>query len=259
MKKKHLMILALILTAMTANAQSSMSPPPTADFSASPTTICTGGRVMYTDMSSGATSYQWSFPGGTPSTDTAKNPVVLYSIPGVYGAVLIATNRHGSDTKIKSAYISVNALPSIPVISQNASTLTSSPADSYLWSTGETTQSITVSSNGIYSVVITNSSGCSASSGVDSLFDVGINTPFVNNALTIFPDPFTTQASIQMAGSFENGFLTVYNSFGQVVRRLDNISGETIVFSRDDLSNGIYYFRFIKDNTAFTGKAIIEN
>jgi hypothetical protein len=52
--------------------------------------------------------------------------------------------------------------------------LTSSPGDSYLWSTGATTQSITVSAAGDYTVNVTSANGCSATSTVTA---VTVNQP----------------------------------------------------------------------------------
>src|SRR2546423_6025477 len=43
-------------------------------------------------------------------------------------------------------------------------TLTASSASSYLWSSGATTQSITVNASGSYSVTVTDANGCSATS-----------------------------------------------------------------------------------------------
>ncbi len=48
-------------------------------------------------------------------------------------------------------------------------TLTSSSSNSYLWSNMATTQSITVSSSGNYSVTVTNASGCTASSTITTV------------------------------------------------------------------------------------------
>jgi len=52
--------------------------------------------------------------------------------------------------------------------------LTSNPGASYLWSTGATTQSITVSSAGDYTVNVTNADGCSATSAATT---VTVNQP----------------------------------------------------------------------------------
>jgi PKD repeat protein len=81
--------------------------PPTADFSA-PTTVCTGAAATFSDISScNPTSWSWSFPGGTPATSTAQNPVVTYPAIGTYNVTLTATNAYGSDVEVKNAYINV--------------------------------------------------------------------------------------------------------------------------------------------------------
>ena len=43
-------------------------------------------------------SWHWEFPGGTPSTDTTRNPKVVYSRPGVFDVTLIVSDVNGSDT-----------------------------------------------------------------------------------------------------------------------------------------------------------------
>jgi hypothetical protein len=67
----------------------------------------------------------------------------------------------------------VNAKPATPVIAESGPTsfctggsvtLTAPSGYTYLWSTGENTQSITASQPGPYSVTVTNTSGCSATS-----------------------------------------------------------------------------------------------
>jgi PKD repeat protein len=83
--------------------------PPVADFSASPTTVCAGGTVTFTNLSTLATSYAWTFTGGTPGTSTATNPTVTYNTAGTYAVTLVATNANGSDTETKTGYITVVA------------------------------------------------------------------------------------------------------------------------------------------------------
>lgn len=84
-------------------------PPPVANFSASPTTLCSGGNVTFTDLSTNTpTGWQWTFPGGAPLSSIAQNPVINYSTPGTYPVTLIATNSSGSNTKTVSGYITVN-------------------------------------------------------------------------------------------------------------------------------------------------------
>jgi PKD repeat protein len=86
---------------------------PVADFSASLTSIvCSAGTpVEFTAVAVGgsepATSWSWSFPGGTPSTSTLQNPKVLYKDApiGQYDVTLTVTNANGSNTKTIANYI----------------------------------------------------------------------------------------------------------------------------------------------------------
>jgi PKD repeat protein len=79
-----------------------------ANFAGYPTTLLPGGSVSFLDFSTGpVTSWMWSFPGGTPSTSSEKNPVVFYGSEGVYNAELIVSNGIVSDTLLKPGYITV--------------------------------------------------------------------------------------------------------------------------------------------------------
>jgi len=80
-----------------------------ANFVGYPTSITPGGTVSFMDFSSGAvTSYNWNFPGGTPSSSTEANPSVIYNTPGNYDVSLIVTNNSGSNTLVRNDYIHVD-------------------------------------------------------------------------------------------------------------------------------------------------------
>lgn len=117
--------------------------PPIAEFLGSPTTVCPNGSVNFTDQSSGLpTSWQWTFPGGTPSTSTLQNPVVVYKTTGIYDVTLKASNNFGSNTITLQKYIEVlplviNAFTTF-TIDRDLSTFNNCQnADSYLWKFGD--------------------------------------------------------------------------------------------------------------------------
>lgn len=86
---------------------------PVADFSGTPTTLCVGNSVSFSDLSTNTpTSWSWTFTGGTPSSSTAQNPTITYNTPGTYQVQLTATNTGGSDAETKVGYITVNGVPS---------------------------------------------------------------------------------------------------------------------------------------------------
>ncbi|GAA4386106.1 M43 family zinc metalloprotease [Hymenobacter koreensis] len=72
---------------------------PTVAFRSSISTICQGGSVSFAEYSYNANlanaTYQWSFPGGTPATSTARTPTVTYNTPGVYDVTLTVTPTNG--------------------------------------------------------------------------------------------------------------------------------------------------------------------
>ena len=128
-----------------------------------PTTFCAGDSVILT--SSSATNNVWS-PGG----QTTQSITVLAS--GTYSVVV--NNGGCISGSSNSIAVTVNPAPAVPTITASGPTtfcagdsvvLTSSSANSYLWNPGgATTQSITVTASGTYSVEITDANGCSATS-----------------------------------------------------------------------------------------------
>ncbi|RPH28635.1 MAG: PKD domain-containing protein, partial [Bacteroidales bacterium] len=150
---------------------------PVANFSASPTSVTAGQSVTFTDLSTNTpTSWSWTFTGGTPSTSTAKNPVIKYNTAGTYNVTLTATNSAGSNTKTVTGYITVTGAVQKPVANFSASAtsvttgqsvtftdLSTNTPTSWSWSfTGGTpatsttkNPSVTYNTAGTYSVSLT--------------------------------------------------------------------------------------------------------
>jgi len=97
-------IASVLLT--ISNPGGSAAPLP--NFIADNPLISVGTTVQFTDSSSNyPTSWQWAFPGGTPSYSTAQNPSVYYGTDGIYDVTLSSSNSFGLNTITKSEYISV--------------------------------------------------------------------------------------------------------------------------------------------------------
>ena len=152
---------------------------PQALFSVSDTLPCQGSAVAFTDMSlNGPNLTEWIFPGGTPASSSASNPVITYANAGTYDVTLIVTNLGFSDTLTKSAFITV--VPK-PVLAMSRTTVlcnggsdgtatvhitSGSPPFSILWSTFQTDTTIINLSAGEYSVTVTDWNSCSANATV---------------------------------------------------------------------------------------------
>lgn len=85
-----------------------VNPPTVANFEADPTTLNAGYSVQFHDLSTNnPIAWEWTLPGGTPSTSTQQNPLILYSAIGVYSVTLKASNAYGDNTLTKTDYIHV--------------------------------------------------------------------------------------------------------------------------------------------------------
>lgn len=87
-------------------------PPQTvATISASSTNVsCVRDTVFFVDHSAVTDSnvtWQWSFPGGNPSSSTQREQAVVYSAPGSYSVTLTVSDVYGSDTQTLNNFITV--------------------------------------------------------------------------------------------------------------------------------------------------------
>jgi len=60
---------------------------------------------------------------------------------------------------------------------------------------------------------------------------------------TIYPNPFSSQTTLQTDIQLHNATLTVDNCYGQTVAQIKNLSGQTVTFSRGNLPSGLYFVR----------------
>ncbi len=80
-----------------------------ADFNISTTKpICEGSTISFSDLSyNSVTTWEWSFPGGTPTTSNEKNPVITYLTAGTYPVSLTVGNGVQSVTTTKNNVVSI--------------------------------------------------------------------------------------------------------------------------------------------------------
>lgn len=70
--------------------------------------VKTGEEIQFTDLTAGSpTSWQWSFPGGTPEMSEEQNPKVYYTKPGNYDVTLKVADAEGEDVVTKTSFVSV--------------------------------------------------------------------------------------------------------------------------------------------------------
>ena len=128
--------------------------------------------VQFTDLSQfSPTSWEWDFPGGTPSSSTDPDPLITYTTPGVYDVTLTVENFVGSNSLTIPGLIIVNDVPDAGfTFDQVGLTLiftnTSTNANTYFWDFGDFNNSTDVNPvhtyavDGYYDVTLTAFNDC---------------------------------------------------------------------------------------------------
>jgi hypothetical protein len=161
----------------------------------------------------GAVGYLWS--------NGATTNCITVSLPGVYSVIVTEINGCNSTC---SATVVVSPLPICSItgnlsICPGASTMLCAPAGfaGYLWSTGATTNCITASTAGIYSVIVTDINGCSSTCSVTVAVD---STPPVITCpadLTLECDDSTLPAATGTATATDDCTLVPTITFSDLV------------------------------------------
>ena len=176
---------------------------PAPSISASSLQACTGETITLT--STAADSYSWS--------NGATSQTITVNASGTY--TVTTTNTDACNGVGTSNPITVTFNTVTPTVTSSATqacsgevvTLTSTSADSYVWSNGATTQSIQVSTSGTYSVVTTNADACA---GVGTSNTVNVNFTTTPTAA----GSFTTNGNIVTFSNTSTGASTYSWDFG---------------------------------------------
>jgi hypothetical protein len=86
---------------------------------------------------------------------------------------------------------------------------------------------------------------------------VGIQGNSSKDIFSIYPNPFIAWTTIQTTSNLNNASLTICNAYGQIVKQVNNISGQTISFSRDNLASGVYFIRLTEENKIIAVEKLI--
>jgi uncharacterized delta-60 repeat protein len=84
------------------------------------------------------------------------------------------------------------------------------------------------------------------------------NNSFENQkGIKIYPNPFSKETILHANDFFENATLSIYNSFGQLVKYIKSINGQSITISRENLPKGLYFVNIFQDNKSIAIEKII--
>ena len=138
-----------------------VNPLPTAN-AGEDVTICEGETVTLT--ATGGDTYLWNTGETTQSIDVSPNAETIYSVE----VFLNACSSIDNVTVFVDDAPNITVSEDVNIIEGNSTILSVTGSDNYLWSTGETTPTITVSPTvtTTYSVTSVNTNGCSTTENI---------------------------------------------------------------------------------------------
>jgi hypothetical protein len=109
----------------------------------------------------------------------------------------------------------------------------------------------------IYSFTDPNSCSGADTASIVVIPCLGIDDYNGAGLINSYPNPFSVQTLIHSTDILDNATLSVTNCFGQIVKQLNNLSGQTIILDRDNLPNGVYFLQLHQNNKLIQSGKII--
>ena len=184
---------------------------PTITASATATAVCQSTSAQNTSLAYIATTntpttYSISWTATPTNSFVAVTDAALTTSPisvtvpsntaaGTYTGTLTVKNANGCVSNGTSFTVTVNALPTAPTITAGGATtfcsggsvvLTASAGTTYLWSNNATTQAITVTTAGSYTVRVTNANACQSAASAATVVTVNAlpTAPIITSSVT---------------------------------------------------------------------------
>ncbi len=219
-----------------------------------PPTVCMGSSSQLTALPTGGSgnyTYQWS-PATYLDNPTSANPVCTPTQNTTY---TVTVNDGTNSVTSSPITITVSAIPTAPVISENGNTLTSSAAAGNQWFMnnalipGATQQTYNPTCSGSYYAVVADAvSGCFSEPSNSILYLLtGLDNLAADKMVSVFPNPFRDNVTIsyttQNSGSVK---ITLFDSYGKQIRVISDATNQPAGFyshevNADNLTSGIYY------------------
>lgn len=237
---------------------------PVIQVSASSSSICPGDQTAIS--ANGADNYNWT-PGTGLSSTTGSPIMASPSVTTTYE--VSGSNSCGTGTG--SITITVNAAPSTPVISQNGNVLTTTvlPGGSAQWYLngnlipGATGANYTITTSGVYSVVVTNASGCSATSALTQaeLDTASLDDQDPGYGYSVFPNPTNGTVNVVILGNVEPLSVVLFDMLGKELSEsaVTVADAESMIsYDLSGFAEGVYFLTFRNSRGLHTEKIVLQ-
>ena len=222
-----------------------------------------GERV--TLSASGAKTYKWNNGAVQPNITVVPNSTQTYKVTGFNDKC--AAERSVKVNVLEKVVASAGKDVTIYRNEKTVLTATGPKGSEYLWSTGETTKSITVSpeESTVYSVMVyhaLDSDTANVTVNVIDLVDEDILDDSTNLKFLIHPNPTNGELHVKVSGLTYLSSIHLYDLSGKsLYSEIINESDHHTYVKTLDLSNyatGIYLLQLVNNNSVITKKVVLR-
>jgi hypothetical protein len=175
--------------------------------------------------------------------DMSTNPQLYATQSGNYSI----TNSNQCGVSVSNMFgVVIHAIP-VPSITYQDTMLVCTPSGlSYQWYFNNAplignSNTLTTSADGVYSVVLIDSNGCSGTSTSFNLITTEINKNKNLTAISIYPNPAANELHIQMSSSTQ--VIQVYDVLGNELHLPLKIQNNIHTLNIQELSKGMYFLK----------------
>jgi hypothetical protein len=216
--------------------------------------------VTYAGTASGTATYNWNFDSATVATGSGAGPYQINWINFGQKNITLNVSENGCTAAPVSDTITVYPKPS-PSFSISGLTLTTNTYASYQWLlngqpiSGENTQSITADMNGNYQVIVTDSNGCTDTSAIRTITNVGIQELTAQDMIRIYPNPNNGTFIVQTYKAI-GGEITISDLLGRIIMK------QAIITDKQSISlgtsDGEYLVTIRVNGRTYTGRMLVS-
>ncbi len=115
-----------------------------------------------------------------------------------------------------------------------------------------------VSSYGDYFVRVTDAQGCTSESNSIEFISTTINEVGSSLEVSVYPNPFRSEAVVDFGRVVENASLTIVDMYGKVIERHLVGNSDRYVITNKDKASGVYFLKIETKNLSYDYKIIIK-
>ncbi len=239
---------------------------PVIDITSNVTETCEGSLITFfaTQFLGGTNpQYQWQVNGNNVGTNDPTYADSTLNDGDVVTAIITSNDTCVSTPTATSNAITITIFGSqVPVITQNGNTLSTIAAAHHQWFyngnpiAGDTTQTITIDSLGVYTVMVTDTNGCQATSDPFTVIIIGISS-IEKISFTTFPVPANDYINLILGGKIYNAEIKIIDRKGSLsFRKLNQSIDEKYTIDLSDFSPGIYFMQIKSGDKIYVTKFI---